>query len=281
MTFAMTPPQIKALVIAIYGLCFPVAFLIGDAFGKVDRFGNKSQTVLPMLIGLVCLAPFVLLFGWTKRVAPSASRVLLAAHAGVLVLLLIPGAVNFALLWPFPLLLATLYFSQREARRGYMAWLRAKAFVPVPDPSGAVLDKLDRRHQWLCHANSLSLANGRTIPFFLWEGIGTTTTMPAAGSSLRMRTKFGLIAFSLSSRDAGNAFIHKIEALSQSELTFWQRLKPSNQERHPYLAELLPDGTFVAGWMTPHVAGLVEDRLQMLREILEESEPTFARKHDV
>lgn len=220
MTFAMKLPRINSLVIAIYGLCFPLAFLIGNTFGKADRFGNKSQTVLPMLIGLVCLAPFVLLFGWTRRGTPCASRVLLAAHAGLLVLLLTPGTVKFALLWPFPLFLATLYFPQREARHGYVAWLRLKAFVPVPNPSGAVLDKLDRRHQWLCRANSPSVADGRTIPFFLWEGIGTTSTMPAAGSSLRMRTKFGLIAFSLSSRDAGNAFIHKIEALSQSKLTF-------------------------------------------------------------
>jgi hypothetical protein len=263
--------RIETVVIAIYGLSFPAVFLIGDTLGKADRFGNKAQTVLPMLIGLVCLAPFVLLFGWTKRIAPSASRVLLATHAVVLVLLLIPGTVNFALLGPFPLFLATLHFSQREARRGYMAWLRAKAFVPVPNPSDAVLDKLDRRHQWRCHASSLSLADGRAIPFCLWEGIGTTTSMPTAGSSLRMRTKFGLIAFSLSSRHAGDAFIHKVEALSRAKLTFWQRLKPSNQERCPYLAELLPDGTFMAGWMTPHVAGIVEDRLQVLRGLLEES----------
>lgn len=205
--------------------------MIGDTLGKADRFGSKSQTVLPMFIGLFCLAPFVLLFGWTKRIAPSASRILLVAQAVVLVLLLTPGAVNFALLRPFPLLLATLYFSQREARLGYMGWLRAKAFVPVPNPSGAILDKLDRRHQWHCHANSLSLADGRTIPIFLWEGIGTTTSMPTASSSLRMRTKFGLIAFSLSSRQAGDGFIHKVEALSRAKLTFWQRLKPSNQER--------------------------------------------------
>lgn len=276
----MKPPRIKIeiLVIATYALCFPAAFLVGDALGKADRFGNKSQTILPMLIGLFCLAPFVLLFGWTKRIAPFASRVLLAAHAIVLVLFFIPVTVNFALLWPFPLFFATLYFAQREARRGYLAWLQVKAFMPVPNPSGAILSKLDRRHQWRCYANSFSLATGRTIPFLLWEGIGTTTTMPTAGSSLRMRAKLGLIAFSLSLHDTGNAFVDKIEALSQAKPTFWQRLQPSNQARCPYLAERLADGTFVAGWMTPHVAGALEARLQMLRELLEESGPSAARK---
>jgi hypothetical protein len=265
--------KIETLVIAIYGFCFPAAFFVGNVLGEADRFGNKSQTILPTLIGLFCLPPFVLLFGWTRRIAPSASRVLLAAHAVDLVLLFIPSTVHFALLWPFPLFFATLYFAQREARRGYLEWLRAKAFVPVPDPPGTILDKLDRRHQWRCYANSFSLAEGRTIPFLLWEGIGTTTTMPTASSSLRMSTKFGLIAFSLPLHDAGAAFVDKIQALSSANLTFWQRLKPSNQASCPYLAELLSDGTFVAGWMTSHVAGALEDRLRMLREVLEKSGP--------
>jgi hypothetical protein len=36
-------------------------------------------------------------------------------------------------------------------------------------------------------------------------------------------------------------------------------------------SERLADGTFVAGWMIPHIAAVLEDRLQMLRELLEES----------
>jgi hypothetical protein len=268
----MKPPKIKTVVMVIYGLSFPVAFFVGDTFGKADRFGNKSPTIMPMLIGLFCLSPFVLLFGWMKRIAPSASRVFLAIHGVALVMLLIPGTVNYALLWPFPLFFAALYFSQREARRGYLAWLQAKAFVPVPNPPEAILDKLDRRHLWHCYANSLSLRDGCTIPFLLWEGIGTTTSMPTIGGSpITMRTKFGLIAFSFLGQHASNVFIHKIEAPGQAKLTFWQRLKPSNQTRCPYLAERLPDGTFVAGWMIPHVALVLEDRLQMLRELLEES----------
>jgi hypothetical protein len=207
----MKPPRItvEAIVLTIYGLSFPLAFFVADTFGNADHFGNKSQTILPMLIGLFCLAPFVLLFGWTKRIAPSASRVLLAIHASLLGLLLIPGVVNYALLWPFPLFFVTLYFAQREARRVYVAWLAKKAFVPVSNPPSAILDKLDRRHQWRCYASSFPVKDGRTIPFLFWEGIGTTSTMPAAGSSVRMRTKFGLIAFSLSAHETGQAFINK------------------------------------------------------------------------
>jgi hypothetical protein len=265
------PLKINTVVMAIYGLSFPVAFFVGDTFGEADRFGNKSQTIMPMLIGLFCLAPFVLLFGWMKRSAPSASRVLLAIHAVVLMLFLIPGTVNYALPWPFLLFLGALYFSQREARRGYLAWLQAKAFVPVPNPPRSILDKLDRCHLWHCYANSLSLRDGRAIPYLLWEGIGTTTSMPTIGGSpIRISTKFGLIAFSLSAQQAGDLFIHKIEALGQAKLTFWQRLKPSNQARCPYLAKQLSDGTFVAGWMIPHIAAVLEERLQMLRELLEE-----------
>lgn len=52
-------------------------------------------------------------------------------------------------------------------------------------------------------------------------------------------------------------------------ISFWERMKPSNQASRPCIAEELPDGTFVVGWTTLHVAGLMEERLQMIRARLE------------
>ncbi len=141
----MKPPKLPALVIVIHVLSLPLAFFIGENFGQADRFESRMPTLMPMLIGLFGLAPFVFLFGWMTRIAPRASRVLLAIHAVVFVLILNPGTVGFAMRLPFPLFFVALYLPQREARRDFVAWLQAENFAHLPNPPAAVLDKLGSR----------------------------------------------------------------------------------------------------------------------------------------
>jgi hypothetical protein len=138
--------------------------------------------------------------------------------------------------------------------------------VALSNPPDAVLDKLGRNHAWRCYANSFHLADGRSIPYLLWEG-GASTVTEAGRSTAPMKSRFGLIAFSLRADDAGEEAIREMESQRLGRLGFWQRLKPANQRKRPCLAERLSDGTFVVEWQCPHIAPQVEERVGMVRAL--------------
>lgn len=93
----------------------------------------------------------------------------------------------------------------------YFAWWDAQRFFPVPNPPGAILEKLDRVNRWTAHSGTFALADGRAVPFLFWEG--STPFGTAAAGSVRVSTQRWVFAFSFSAQEAGEGFMRAIEAL--------------------------------------------------------------------
>ncbi len=251
--------KLENLVVAIY------LAILGLSVFVLDQFGVSAKRQGDLFIGLLGMAPFALFFRVWQRLGPTSSRRFLVVHAVVLALLFVPG-LELLLIAPFPLLLAAIYFAQREREARFREWLAAHHFLFVPAPPATILEKLHPANRWRCYASSLTLQSGRKIPVLLWAGemlnsyyVGTTRT----------KNRDPLIAFSFSQRDVGDSFIGALDAMEQAKLSTWQRFRPSNQRRCPYLSERLPDGSYVVAWAHPHLASAMEMRMQMLRDLLE------------
>jgi hypothetical protein len=255
--------KIENLVIGAYAAILALAFLFLDP--------NQRRTG-DIFLGLLALSIYVLSFRIWHRIAPRSSRIFLALHASVVVLLLIPtrATLIIGILLPIPLLFAAIYCAQRERGMALAEWLAANNFAHVPQVSAALLEKLGSRNHWVCYANTMALADGRRVPYVFWQGeMEGRTTINGRPTKLREP----LIAFSFAQQDVSPRFIDELEAIEQDKLTWLQRLRPSSQSKCPYLVERVSDGSFVVAWGNPHLIATVQERLAMLRGLLAKSPP--------
>lgn len=257
--------RFENLFVAVYFVALPLAVF---AIVKIRMPGV-------VLIGLLGMAPAILLGRAMWRNAPRIVRLMVWTFAAMAVLMMLPG-LSFIAWLPLLLFWIFLYFMRREESRDYAAWWNTQTFSHVPNPPDAILDRLDRGGQWHAYASTFSLADGRTIPFLYWTGLGSTTTMLNAprGSSHQTRMSHGLLAFSFAARDVGEDFICE-DFIREDFIREVEALDPSERDAHPYLTARLPDGHFVVAWRNGKVARLVQARLQTLRALLEKS-PTQA-----
>ena len=251
--------KIENLVIVVYVVVFALCFLLLDP--------NQRRTG-DIFLGLLSLSIYVLSFRVWNRIAPRSSRIFLALHAAVVALLLIPTRASLAvgMILPVPLLFAAIYCAQRERGKALAEWLAANKFTHVPQISAALLEKLGDRNHWFCYANTMRLADGRQLPYVFLQGEmeGRTTIN---GRPTKVREP--LIAFSFAQQDVGEAFVNELEAIEQDKLTWFQRLRPSNQSKCPYLVDRVSDGSFIVAWGNAHLVAVVEERLALLRRLLE------------
>ena len=248
-------PVVFALVV---GLCF--FFLDPDQ----TRTGN-------IFIGLIGMSLYALCFRFFWRVAPSSSRVFLALHTILLAaLLLIParGVQAAGLLLPFPLFVAAAFSALRENARALDSWLATAGFSHVAEPPVLIWETLGTANQWRCFAHTFALRDGRTIPFHYWQGT-VPVVSSQGGHQITMRDP--VVAFSFPQTDVGERFMAALETMDQRKLSFFQKLQPSTNRKHPYTTERLADGSFVVGWSQPHTIRVVRGRLQLLRELLEDT----------
>ena len=251
--------KIENLVVVFYVAIFASSVVLLDP--------NQRRTG-DIFLGLLSLSIYVFSFRVWHRIAPRSSRIFLALHAAVVVLLLIPVRASLAagIILPIPLLFAAIYCAQRERGKALIDWLAANKFTHVPQVSPALLEKLGDRNHWICYANTMALADGRQVPYVFWQGEmeGRTTIN---GRPTKVREP--LIAFSFAQQDVGENVIEELEQIEQDKLSWFQRLRPSNQSNCPYLVDCVSDGSFVVAWGNPHLAAVVEERLAMLRRLLE------------
>ena len=260
--------RIENLVIVVY------AAILGLAFVFLDPNQRRTGDIF---IGLLSLSIYVFSFRVWHRIAPRSSRVFLALHGVVVVLLLIPTRASLlaGVVLPFPLLLAAIYCAQRERGKALNEWLAANNFTHMPHVSAALLQKLGDRNHWICYANTMALPDGRQVPYVFWKGEMEGQTM-INGRPTKVREP--LIGFSFAHEDVGNRFVDDLERIEQDKLTWFQRLRPSNQSKCPYLVDRVSDGSFVVAWGNPHLASVVRERLEMLRDLLARHSPTPAPK---
>ena len=255
--------RIENLVIVVYAATLGLAFVFLDP--------NQRRTG-DIFIGLLSLSIYVLSFRVWQRIAPRSSRAFLALHGAVVALLLIPARASLAsgVVLPFPLLLAAIYCAQRERGKALNEWLAANNFTHMPHVSAAMLEKLGTRNHWICYANTMSLRDGRQVPYVFWQGEMDGQTM-INGRPTKVREP--LIAFSFAEQDVSESFIDEFELIEQDKLTWFQRLRPSKQSQCPYLVDRVSDGSFVVAWGNPHLASVVQERREMLRTLLERHSP--------
>ena len=59
--------------------------------------------------------------------------------------------------------------------------------------------------------------------------------------------------------------------MAKYRLTLFQRLRPSNQSKCPYLVDSVWDGSVVVAWRNPYLVATVRERLAVLRQLLDRS----------
>jgi hypothetical protein len=255
--------RIENVVIVVYAAIFALCFFFLDP--------NQRRTG-DIYLGLLSLSIYVLSFRVWHRIAPRSSRIFLGLHAALVVLLLIPTRASFVagFFLPIPLLFAAIYCAQRERGKALAEWLAANNYAHMPQVSAALLEKLGTRNHWICYASTMALADGRQVPYVFWQGEmeGRTTIN---GRPTKVREP--LIAFSFAQQDVGERVIKELEAIEQDKLSWFQRLRPSNQSKRPYLVDGVSDGSFVVAWGNPHLVATVQERVAMLRSLLERSSP--------
>jgi len=251
--------RIENLVVIAYALIVGLCFLLLDP--EQRRTGD-------VFIGLLSLSIYVFSFRVWHRIAPRSSSLFLGLHAAVVVLLLLPTRATLVagILLPIPLLMAAIYCAQRERGTALVEWLVENKFSNRPHVSALLLEKLGSSNHWLCYSNTMALGDGREVPYLFWQGEmeGRTTIN---GRPTKVREP--LIAFSFAQKDVGERLIDELERMEQDKLTLFQRLRPSNQSKCPYLVDRVSDGSVVVAWSNPHLVATVRERLEMLRELLD------------
>ena len=71
--------------------------------------------------------------------------------------------------------------------------------------------------------------------------------------------------------DARERLIEELERMAKYRLTLFQRLRPSNQSKCPYLVDSVWDGSVVVAWRNPYLVATVRERLAVLRHLLDRS----------
>ena len=251
--------RIENLVVIAYALIVGLCFLVLDP--EQRRTGE-------VFLGLLSLSIYVFSFRVWHRIAPRSSSLFLGLHAAVVVLLLLPTRPTLVagIILPIPLLFAAIYFAQRERGKALVQWLVEEKFSNLPHASAAPLEKLGSSNHWRCYSNTMALGDGREVPYLFWQGEmeGQTTFN---GRPIKVQEL--LIAFSFAQEDVGERLIEELERMEQDKLTLFQRLRPSNQSKCPYLVARVSDGSFVVAWSNPHLVATVRERLAMLRELLD------------
>lgn len=128
--------KLENLVIAIYFLVLVATFVWLDQLRVPEKQG------MPIMLGVSSMAFYLLSFRVWNRMAPSSSRIFLAIHAVVIVLLFVLHLAVIGLILPVPMLLAAIYFAQRERGKGLAEWLAKNKFAHVPQVSATLLAKL-------------------------------------------------------------------------------------------------------------------------------------------
>jgi hypothetical protein len=257
--------KIENLVIVFYLLMLFIAGFI--LFNRsVDQ-----KTAMPIFIGLFCIAPFVIFFPSANRIAPRLCKIFLAIYALVIILLFIPY-ISFSFCLPIPLLIVFLFIVKRERRVGFERWLKTNKYSFVTDPPEDILETLGKEKNWQCYANSFFLANGREVPFLIWFGITfSTSTTVINGAAVPTTTQNPFLALSFFPQTVGENFKQALESSNLKNKSFLEKLSPKTQAQSPYLTVTLPDGTFVGAWSTLHIAGVLDERLNAIKSLLERS----------
>jgi len=252
--------KLDNLVIAIYLL------ILAGTFVLLDQLRVPEKRGMPIMLGVISMALYLLSFRVWYRMAPSSSRIFLAFHAVVIALLFVPQLAVIGLILPVPMLFAAIYYAQRERGKGLVEWLTTKQFTRAPQVSAALLEKLGTSIPWLCCANSFSLPNGHQVPYIFWYGLmdGMTTI-----NGRPAKVRHPVIAFSFSQPDIGERFMDTLEGMELDKLSWFQRLRPSKQSGCPYLVDRVSDGSFVVAWGNDHIVSVVNERSEMLRRLLE------------
>jgi len=254
--------KLENLVIAIYLL------ILAGTFVLLDQLRVPEKRGMPILLGVISMAFYLLSFRVWYRMAPSSSRIFLAIHAVVIALLFVPQLAVIGLISPVPMLFSAIFFAQRERGKGLAEWLTTNQFTRAPQVSAALLGKLGTSIPWLCCANSFSLRNGQLVPYIFWYGLmdGMTTI-----NGRPAKVRHPVIAFSFSQQDVGERFMDILEGMELDKLGWFQRLRPSKQSGCPYLVDRVSDGSFVVAWGNDHTVSVIKGRSEMLRRILEDA----------
>lgn len=225
--------------------------------------------MVPVFIGLLCLAPFVIFFGAAHRISPLWSKIFLAIFGFVTILFFIP-ALKFSYCLPIPLSIVFLLLINRERRVGFERWLKTNKFSPVPNPPPNILQTLGEDKYWKCFANSFFPANSREVPYLIWFGTSfTPATTMINGIRREIKVQVSHTAISFFPQTVSETFKQNLEFANLANKSFFQKLRPENQEDSPYLTTTLADGTFVCAWSTLHIASILDEKLRHVKSLLE------------
>jgi hypothetical protein len=260
----------KLLKIENLLLVFYVLILLVAGYILVNR-SIEQKMAMPIFVGLLCIAPFVIFFRSAMRISPFVSKIFLGIFALLAAGLFIPF-LNFTFCLPIPLLLVFMFIIKRERRVGFERWLKTNRFSFVPNPPEDILETLGREKNWQCYANSFYPAGGREVPYLIWFGMTfSTSTMVVNGSAVPTTTQNPHVALSFFPNTVGENFKQNLESANLANKSFFQKLSPKNQEQSPYLTKTLPDGTFVCAWTTLHIASILDEKLKGIKTLLEKS----------
>jgi hypothetical protein len=261
--------RIENLLIAVY-----LVVLLIAAFILVNRVVDDRMS-MPIMVGIFGIAPFVIFFRSANRISPRVSRIFLGLFGVVALFLFIP-LLNFTFCLPIPLLIVFLFIIQRERRVGFERWLKANKYSFVQTPPEKILEPLGREKNWQCYANSFFFANGREIPFLIWFGATfSTSTTVINGAAVPTTTQTSHLALSFFPGTISENFKQTLESANIAKKSFLEKLSPKNQAESPYLMLRLPDETFVCAWTTLHVAGVLDERLNAVKSLLERLSSEF------
>lgn len=232
-------------------------------------FRLDEKILVPVFIGLFCIAPFVIFFGAANRISSYWSKIFLVIFGFVTILLFIPS-VKFSYCLPIPLLIIFMFIINRERRVGFERWLKTNKFSPVPRPPTDILQTLGEEKYWQCYANSFFPAGGREVPYLIWFGTSyTSSPIMVNGVMQQTKTQVSHTAISFFPQTVSETFKQHLESANLDNKTFFQKLSLKVQEQNPYLTNTLPDGTFVAAWTTLHIASILDEKLKAIKILLQ------------
>lgn len=257
--------KIENLIVIGYALLVGLVLLI------YLNLRIKQSLMMPVFVGLFGILPFVIFFRSAYRISPFVSNIFLAIYALIIFCLFIPY-LNYSFCLPIPLLIIFLFIIKRERRIGFENWLQKGKFSFVQSAPEDILQTLGREKNWSCYANSFFLKNDREVPYLIWFGITfTSSTTMVNGAATRTTAQNPHVALSFFPQTVGENFKQTIETSDISKQSFWEKLKPGNNEKHPYQTARMPDETFVAAWSILHIPGILDTKLADIKKLLENS----------